>query len=227
MAIRSAKLEKLTIQVYKDRARRQRIDCIRVMFNPTSFSLSHRTSLVAEAALDSSTTKNTYSHSDARKVSLDFVFDGTGVAPGSAAGSVSQKLDAFLKSTMQMNGSIHEPNYLRVEWGDGPLQSFDCRMESADVTYSLFDRSGAPIRATIKASLREDLDDPKKNRIEGKQSPDLTHSRVVKVGDTLPLLCKEIYGSSSYYIRVARANDLDDFRNLEPGSEIRFPPLAK
>jgi nucleoid-associated protein YgaU len=183
---------------------------------------------VGAATIDTMAPKNTYSHSEARTTSFDFVFDGTGVVPGAPpAGSVSKQIDTFLKSTMHMNGSSHEPNYLRIQWGDGPLQNFDCRMESADVTYSLFDKSGAPLRATIKASVREDLDDPKRNRLEGKQSPDLTHVREVKVGDTLPLLCKQIYGSSRYYVRVAQANQLDSFRQLVPGSVIRFPPLAK
>jgi nucleoid-associated protein YgaU len=50
---------------------------------------------------------------------------------------------------------------------------------------------------------------------------------VVKSGDTLPLLAKEIYGSSEYYLRVAEVNGIDDFRNLTPGQQIIFPPLAK
>jgi hypothetical protein len=228
MAIRSSKLEKLTIQTYRDRARRQRIGCFKVMFNPPSFSLSHKAVFAAESPMDSSGPKHTYSHSAARSITLDFVFDGTGVAPGSSAlGSVSRQIEDFLGKTIYMNGDIHEPNHLRLEWGDGPLQNFDCRMTSADVTYSLFDKSGAPLRATIKCTFADDVDDDKKQALDRKRSPDLTHARVVKAGDTLPLLCKEIYGASHYYLRVAQANHLDDFKNLVPGAMIRFPPLAK
>ena len=49
----------------------------------------------------------------------------------------------------------------------------------------------------------------------------------MKSGDTLPLLCKEIYGSPEHYLRVAQANNLNNFRNLTPGQEIIFPPLEK
>jgi len=66
----------------------------------------------------------------------------------------------------------------------------------------------------------------KRMAIENKSSPDVSHSRVVKSGDTLPLLSKEIYGNASYYLRLAQANNLDDFRNLQPGQAIVFPPLA-
>jgi hypothetical protein len=48
----------------------------------------------------------------------------------------------------------------------------------------------------------------------------------VVAGDTLPLLCFQIYQESKYYVEVARVNGLDDFRNLEPGRQILFPPLG-
>jgi len=66
----------------------------------------------------------------------------------------------------------------------------------------------------------------KQMAIEAKSSPDLTHSRIVKNGDTLPLLSKEIYGSSSHYLWIAQQNQLDDFRNLTPGHRLFFPPLV-
>jgi nucleoid-associated protein YgaU len=62
---------------------------------------------------------------------------------------------------------------------------------------------------------------------ENKSSPDLTHVRVVKAGDTLPLLTKAIYGSSRDYLRVAEHNGLDNFRDLTPGRRLVFPPLEQ
>ena len=74
--------------------------------------------------------------------------------------------------------------------------------------------------------LISDQDVKKRVKKENKSSPDLTHSRIVKNGDTLPLLTKEVYGTSAYYLRVAQVNKLDDFRNLTPGQELFFPPLG-
>jgi nucleoid-associated protein YgaU len=59
------------------------------------------------------------------------------------------------------------------------------------------------------------------------QSPDLTHVRRVKAGDTLPGLCDQIYGDPRLYLKVAAANGLDDFRRLVPGTKVFFPPLEK
>ena len=58
-----------------------------------------------------------------------------------------------------------------------------------------------------------------------KSSPDLSHVVTVKAGDTLPLLCYDIYGSSNPYIKVAAVNGLTDFRDLQPGQQLMFPVM--
>ena len=62
---------------------------------------------------------------------------------------------------------------------------------------------------------------------EKKSSPDLTHERVVKEGDNLPLMTYRIYGDPKYYLEVARVNGLTNFRKLTPGQKIVFPPIEK
>jgi nucleoid-associated protein YgaU len=49
----------------------------------------------------------------------------------------------------------------------------------------------------------------------------------VKAGDSLPALCYQIYGDPGYYLEVARFNRLDDFRRLQPGTRVVFPPVRK
>ncbi|NOY83787.1 MAG: hypothetical protein GXO96_02990 [Nitrospirae bacterium] len=82
-----------------------------------------------------------------------------------------------------------------------------------------------PLHAELDINLIADEEVEKRQAKENKSSPDLTHVRLVKSGDTLPLMSKEIYGTSVHYLRVAQVNGLDDFRNLVPGQEIFFPPL--
>jgi hypothetical protein len=38
-------------------------------------------------------------------------------------------------------------------------------------------------------------------------------------------MCYRIYGSTGYYLEVAAINGIDNFRNLEPGTRVLFPPL--
>ena len=77
----------------------------------------------------------------------------------------------------------------------------------------------------VTAAFLENSDD--KTRVAKAQdhSADLTHRRVFKAGDTLPGLCREVYGDPRLYLKVAAANGLDDVRGVKPGTAVFFPPL--
>jgi hypothetical protein len=227
------KLEKLKIEVYGNRRRMGLPQkSLQVMFNPHSFSMAHNNVFQKLQGMNTSGRSARYSYSQSDKLSLDFVFDGTGVSDvgliallGKGTPSVAKQIDEFLEACFYLDGKIHEPKFLKIQWGDGPLKNFHCRLESVNIEYTSFEKSGAPLRANLKTEFVEDLDPTKRNKKDRKSSPDLSHVRIVKPGDTLPLLCKEIYGSPVHYLRVAQANDLDDFRDLTPGQELTFPPL--
>ncbi|MFC1603757.1 hypothetical protein ACFL5F_01900 [Planctomycetota bacterium] len=235
MVLDIVKLEKLKIGVYTDRKREGKPqDTFEVMFNPDSFSMKHQNVFQTRQGINTSGSQALFSHSRSDRLSLKLILDGTGVSDfglatliGAGSDSVSEQIKKFLNLCFYMDGDIHQPKFLKIQWGDGPLQIFDCRLDSVDIKYTSFEKGGAPLRAELTTIFIEDKDASKLSLQEGKSSPDLTHSRTVKEGDTLPLLCKKIYGSSAHYIRVAQANNLDGFRNLTPGHEIVFPPLEK
>lgn len=91
----------------------------------------------------------------------------------------------------------------------------------------MFSPQGLPLRAVLKTTFKEYTEDTKRNALENKSSPDLTHVRTVKEGDTLPLMTQRIYGDAKYYLEIAKINGLTNFRKLEPGSELVFPPIEK
>ena len=229
------KLEKLKINVYGNRLRSGLPqDTFTVMFNPASVSMRHENVFHKLQGINTSGRRAMYSHSRSEQLKLELVLDGTGVTDfglaslvGLGSKSVADQIDDFLNLCFHMDGEIHEPKFLKIQWGEGALKDFDCRLQSVDISYTSFDRNGAPLRATLGTTFVEDPEPSKRIRQEGKSSPDLSHTRIVKSGDTLPLLSQEIYGSSEHYLRIAQVNDLDDFRNLTPGQEIIFPPLEK
>lgn len=231
------KLQKLKIRAYKESARSgEPAGTFEAMFNPTSINQSYAIQYPEKQASGTSGREAYYIYSKPRYLKVKLILDGTGVhAMGiSQLGrqkTVSERVKKFLDLTFRMEGSKHEPSYLTVEWGDldwgeqTKERRFLCRLESVDITYTSFNPDGSPLRAELDISLISDIETDRRVRAEQKGSPDLTHKRVIKSGDTLPLLCKEIYGKSDYYLRVAQANNLDDFRNLSPGQELFFPPL--
>jgi LysM repeat protein len=234
MPLLNQKLKKLTVKAYTSSARSGLpLGTFEAMYNPTSFSQKYEIAYGKKQGFDSSGRPANYARSKPKELSLKLVLDGSGVEEMGLVSlfskkTVSERVKQFVDLTFTMNGQIHEPNYLVVEWGgkeDGGL-IFSCRLESVNVTYTSFNRDGSPLRAELDIVLISDQDVKKRVKKENKSSPDLTHSRIVKSGDTLPLLTKEVYGTSAYYLRVAQVNQLDDFRNLTPGQELFFPPLG-
>lgn len=221
------KLEKLRILAFDNEKRAGAPAATFVaMFNPTSYAQTHRIPWTAPQALNSSGQKLHYVTSLSNALSLVLLLDGTGVDELSDGGrpSVKERVQQFFDTTLRYNGEIHEPYYLLVEWGS---LKFPCRLASSTVRYTAFERDGTPLRAELTVELLSDHPSETRAKEEGKQSPDLTHSRIVRSGDTLPLLTKQIYGSPDSYLEVARYNRLDDFRRLTPGQELHFPPLAQ
>ncbi|WP_428242860.1 CIS tube protein [Gynuella sp.] len=155
-------------------------------------------------------------------LSLSFFIDGTG-ANGTLI-DVQEAVETF-QTVTGYNGNIHRPNYLKVIWGT--LQVKRCVLKSASIAYKMFKPSGEPLRAVISANFTDTSDDETRVALAQDSSPDLTHMRVIKAGDTLPQLCYQIYGDSRYYLKVARANGMDNFRQLKPGTRVYFPPLSK
>lgn len=234
------KLEKLKIEVYSKigRVAKDKIDTFEVMFNPESYSLKHENAYDPKQGLNSSGKRVKYLLTEASELSLKLIFDNTGVGDygfygftgtsflGKIGGrkDVYTQVEHFRKLTTTMGGEEHEPYFLIVCWG---RLNFQCRLKSFTVKYTLFNRNGVPIRAELEALFVSDLDDYERVRLEKKSSPDLTHSKTIKAGDKLPLMAQEIYGDPSYYIDLARANNLNNFRKLRTGTNVKLPPIQQ
>src|SRR5215469_4397229 len=180
--------------------------------NPTEITLS--TEMEYDSAQGSGTTgsRMNFKHVKPGDLALTLFFDGTG-ANGRPL-DVQKKVEEFHTVT-GYNGNIHRPNYLTVMWGTLPVKK--CVLKSASVAYKLFQPDGVPLRALLTATFTDNSDDQTRVAKAQDKSADLTHARLVKVGDNLPTLCNAIYGDPRLYLQVADANGLDDFRRLVPG----------
>jgi hypothetical protein len=218
-------LEKVLIKAYDkpdyDRSAKP-IGQFEAYVNPGEITLAYE--IEYDAAQGSGTTGSRMNFKKMKPgdMSLTFFIDGTG-ASGRPV-DVQKKIEEFQNVT-GYNGSTHRPNYLKVTWGT--LQVKRCVLKSASIAYKLFKPDGVPLRAVITASFIDNSDDQTRVALAQDESPDLTHVRLAKAGDTLPAMCFEIYGDPGYYLEVARANRIDNFRQLAPGTRVFFPPLEK
>lgn len=239
-------MAKLTIEGYKDERRSGApLATFKAQYNPETLSLHHENVFQGQQGIGTTSGASAWSYSRPKRLSVDLVLDGTrvgylGVELLRHVPTVAEQIRSFVATCYQLVGEIHQPLFLQLKWGKAlggfaalagiggmAEPSFHCRLESVDVKYQAFDRDGAPLHAVLAATFVEQLDPVKGAAAENRSSPDLTHRRVVADGDTLPLLCREIYGSPSHYLRVAQVNGLDDFRNLTAGQELIFPPFDR
>ncbi|MDC8760334.1 CIS tube protein [Janthinobacterium fluminis] len=152
------------------------------------------------------------------------VFDGTGVVALYGMKSVATLIKELLTLVYYVNGTSHEPNLVRFQWGAGMM--FIGRVTKIDIDYTLFKPNGNPLRAKVTLHVLSDMSVQEILLRANKSSPDLSHLVEVRAGDTLPLLCNRIYRDPGYYMAVARFNGLVNFRDLKPGTQLRFPPLS-
>jgi hypothetical protein len=216
-------LEKLLIKAYeKADYSGKEIATFTSFINPNEITLAYE--LEYDAASGSGTTGSRMNFKKAKPgdLSLTFFLDGTG-ANGKAL-DVQKQVEQF-QTVTGYSGKIHRPNYLKVVWGT--LQVKRCVLKSASIAYKLFKPDGVPLRAVITATFTDNSDDQTRVALAQDESTDLTHIRLVKAGDNLPAMCFNIYGDPRYYLAVARANRIDRFRDLTPGTKVFFPPLEK
>jgi hypothetical protein len=197
-----------------------------LVINPSEFS--HVRTICYNAKRTQGQTGNPlkFSAVNPDKISFSVVFDGTGAVPlpagSSAPSEVVNQIEALSAIVCNYQGEDHEPNPVQLLWG---TLIFEGRLQSLSTNYTLFKPSGAPLRARSDLVFKGFASNAEANLLADRSSPDLSHSVTVVAGDTLPLLCQRIYGDSRYYPDVAAYNSLREFRRLQPGARLHFPPL--
>lgn len=249
MLFDKGKLEKLTLRAFKPAANPKDPplpsddpkDTYVVQVNPGSYSLNKRINYSRHTGQGDAATEALYHSSAPVNLSFEFLFDGTGVVPeptelgdiplvGAVASALSSpkkfvvmdEIKRFDQLVYTFDAKIHRPRELLLVWGSLVLS---CVLSSVSYRFTLFKPDGTPLRAIASCSFCEHVPREQAKRQENAMSPDLTHLRHTRDGDTLPALAHDVYGKPELYLEVARVNKLVNFRRLRSASRIAFPPL--
>uniref|UniRef100_UPI0040572DD0 CIS tube protein n=1 Tax=Candidatus Electronema sp. TaxID=2698783 RepID=UPI0040572DD0 len=196
---------------------------VEVQINPTSFSHEHSIAYSKNRIIGSIGEDLKYKRTNIEKISFEIVLDGTGVASEKKeAISVKEQIKIFKNIIYDYAGQKHQPKPVNLIWGSF---SFNGRLVSLSIDYTMFASDGSPLRAKLKISVNGYTSKEEQAKKSNKSSPDLTHIIEVKAGDTLPLLCYQVYRDTSYYPDVARINGLNSLQEMRPGLKLTFPPL--
>lgn len=218
----TGELKKMLIEAYKEADYSgSPAATFEVMFNPSTYSQKYDVEYHDRQGAGDTGSPQIFGKVKPQEYAFEFLFDGTGAAAEKA--DVHERVETFLEVTGKHDGDIHRPMYLKLSWGT--LLS-KCVLKSAEITYVMFKPDGHPLRAKVKATFSENIEDALRVAEERKSSPDLTHVHIVQAGEHLSLLAHRYYGDASRYYQVARHNGLSNFRLLVPGQRLEFPPVA-
>lgn len=199
------------------------VESFEALLNPEQVSLSKSVVYNEGNEQNSAGGDKSFEKMGDETLSFDLFFDGTGIVDDKKT-DIVKEITQLEKVVLNYVGKIHRPYYLVVEWGKvvfrGSLKDYKC-------DYTMFKPDGTPLRAKATVTIVNSPDPAAKEMDAKKSSPDLTHVKTIRQGDSLPLLCHEVYGDFKYYVQVAEANGLTNFRELEVGSRVFFPPLDK
>lgn len=214
-------LKKMVIEAYREADYSgSAADSFTVMFNPNTYTQRYEVEYEDRQGQGDTGSPQVFGNIKPQEYTFEFLFDGTGTAADQV--DVQETVERFLTVTGRHDGEIHRPLYLKLSWGS--LIS-KCVLKSAEMTYTLFKPDGYPLRAKVKATFAENIEDALRVAEERKSSPDLTHVHTVRQGEHLSLLAYKYYGDESRYFQVAEFNHLNNFRRLEQGQKLAFPPI--
>jgi nucleoid-associated protein YgaU len=217
-------LKKATITVLAGAASGQ---VISVLFNPTEYHFDRANSYKATPVPGLGSPLVQFVNGEADTLSMDLFLDDytDPQGPTSSSKKESQPVMARLKAIsglLEIDRDLHAPPPVRFNWG--PLE-FTAVIEKLGRKVTMFQPDGTPARAVLSVSfkeyrtLREQMQQPRR------ESADKSKRRVVVGRDTLALMAYREYSDVNEWVRIARANDLDDPREIEPGDWLTIPPM--
>ena len=198
-------------------------DRMEALINPETYTLEYKVKTAEGQGQGTSGAQAKFQYTLPEELTFEFLFDNTGLVDGHPKpDGVFEDVSHFRRMLTAYQGSSHEPYHLKLVWGN---LVFKGRAVEVSITYKLFNPDGQPIRAVVRVKFKGSIEESKRAAQEARTSPDLTHRRTVRAGETLPLLCFQVYGDPRHYLFVAEQNGLSDFRRLVPGQVLYFPPL--
>lgn len=214
-----------------------------VQVNPSNCTLNRLLNYTYQRGQGFSAGEAVYNDSTPINLQFELLFDATGAiaAPsevgdvplvGAIASALSNsqpfvlmdEIKRFSALVYDYDGKVHRPRRLLLVWG---ALAFACVLKNLSYRFTLFKQDGTPLRAIANCTFTESVSDAVRIRKDNASSPDLTHLRDVREGDTLPLLAYDIYGNAGLYLEVARVNKLVNFRRLRAATRLQFPPVDK
>lgn len=194
---------------------------IEVQFNPSDYALESGATYASMPVPGLQTPIQQFIRGDADQLSLELFLDDTSSRNAAGTESVKARLEQ-LRMFVRIDPSLHAPPVCQFTWGD---LEFTGTVVSLRERNTLFSQNGNPVRARVTLVLRKYKSAEVQLRELKLESPDRTHLRVVREGETLASIAYEAYGDPRSWRPIAEANGITRPRFVPPGTTLKIPAL--
>jgi hypothetical protein len=207
---------------------------IECWFNPKEYAISKSNTWTVDPVVGTGLPTAQFGGGQARELSLDLFFDATD-SDRDVRGVTDRlfkmmEVDARLDGGQQKNSG--RPPTVTFAWGE--VVTFKAVAKQLSVQYTLFDPSGAPLRAQAKLALVqvEKAVDKSSGRTAARgQNPSTRglagiRSYLVRDGDSLPSIAYAEYGDATRWRDIAEANGIDDPLRVPRGRALSVPRIT-
>ena len=143
--------------------------------------------------------------------------------PSKAKASDVSDYANVLLSVVRIDGKEHRPPVVTFYWGSFSFKGF---AQTVDVTYTMFETGGMPVRCEVDMRLIAEEEDDDGSILSPLESPDRTKCIVLKEGMNLWDIAGQEYGDAGYWREIARANNIMDPLAIPVGTNLRVPALV-
>lgn len=210
------KLEKATITDVSHAAGNPSRKVVTVRFNPSELSMDRASHYASMPVPGLSMPILQYIRGESDMLHLELFLDRTD------QGSDIERDIAALENFVVIDGGLHAPPVVEFAWGKfaftGVVTTLRQRM-------TLFSEDGRRLRARLSMSLKSYKAAEVQLRDLKLASPDRSHTRVLREGETLAHIAYEAYGDPRMWRPIALANGIERPRFIAPGTPLRIPAL--
>jgi hypothetical protein len=189
---------------------------VQVLFNPTDLSVDRGSHYASMPVPGLSMPILQYIRGESDVLHLELFLDRIDQGTDVEADLVQ------LQTFVVIDGGLHAPPVVDFAWGKfkftGVITSLRQKM-------TLFSEDGRTLRARVSLSLKSYKAAEVQLRDLKLSSPDRTHVRVLREGETLAHIANAAYGDPRMWRPIAQANGIERPRFIDPGTPLRIPAL--
>lgn len=208
-------LERAEIEILNGKHEGEIIEC---RFNPPEYTTRKSVNYGDLQATGSGVSVQQFVDGTAETLSMELFFDTS-----EEQADVREEYLDTLDLLVEVDPELHAPPVCQFVWGNGIV--FTALVERLDKRFTMFQRSGVPVRARVDITFTEYRTSEYHQSEVSPESTDKTKSWTVTEGDTLWLIASREYGDPTHWRTIAEANDVQNPRGIEPGRELELPPL--